>query len=346
MRKERPLTIYDISELAGVSIATVSRAINPATRDRVAQETFNRITGLVDKHGYTPSLAARHLSGSAVKTIGVLLPQSPGVFFNDYYVKVLAGISDALLETEYHFKLIMSKPSQFRDRYNFKIGEAVDGLIVTHWHTFFSQASVFDRLGVPCVVINDPEPHVQAHFVSGDHVMGGELAARYLYTKGHHKVAILTGPACSSDSRLRLRGFRRFFQQAGGRRVELTILPGGEFQQEKAREVAAAFLKTKPSITAFFCLNDDMALGVLKHLREIGRSCPKDFSIVGYDGDPRTETSTPSLTTVRVPLYDIAREAARRLVDHLKARTDDSSFAALTLLPVELVERSSVRRCR
>ncbi len=342
MTHKRPLTIYDISELAGVSIATVSRAMNADTSDKVASETFNRVAGLIDKHGYTPSLAARHLGGSTLKTIGIVLPQSPGVFFHHYYVQVLAGISDALLETEYQFKLIMSKPAQFRDRYNFRTGEAVEGLIVTHWHSFFSHASVFERLQLPCVVINDPEPNVLAHFVSGDHVMGGELAAQHLYAKGHRQIAVLTGPTCSSDSRLRLRGFRRFFQQAG-RRVELTILPGGDFQQEKAREVVATFLKTKPSVTAFFCLNDDMALGVLQFLREIGRSCPKDFSVVGYDDDPRTETSVPPLTTIHVPLYTIAKEAARRLVERLKAGKDNESFPGRTLLPVELMERRSVR---
>lgn len=342
--RNRPLTIYDISKLADVSIATVSRAMNPTTRDLVAPRTLNRITALSSKHGYTPSLAARHLSGAALHTIGIVLPQSHGVFATDYYLQLLAGISDALLDTEYQFKLLMCKPGQFRDRYNFKAGEAVEGLIITHWHTFFSQASAFDHLQLPCVVINDPEPSVKAHFVSGDHVMGGELAARYLYAKGHRKIAVLPGPTCSTDSRLRFRGFRQFCQQSGIR-VELTVVPGGEFQQERAREVVAVFLKTKPSVTAFFCLNDDMALGVLAHLRAIGRSCPKDYSVVGYDGDPRTATAQPALTTIRVPLYDIAKESVRCLLEHLKMGEPGGTLQGSTLLPVELLERRSVRKC-
>ena len=346
MATNQSMTIYDISKMAGVSIATVSRAMNSVTQDVVAPTTRNRIAALADKHGYTPSLAARALSGSALKTIGVLLPQSPGVFFHHYYQQIMAGVADELLETEYQFKLILAKPGERRwDRYNFKSGEAVDGLIVTHRHTFFSRVAVFDRLQLPCVVINDPEPGVKAYFVSGDHVMGGHLAARHLYAKGHRRVAVLTGPNDSSDSRLRLRGFRQFFHQAG-RRVELTVLPGGEFQEERARQVAADFLKTKPSVTAFFCCNDEMALGVLRQLRAMRRSCPKDYSLIGYDDHPRTRTSDPPLTTIRVPLYEMAKTAARRLVEHLTAGQREQAFQGVTLLPVELVERQSVRRHR
>ena len=344
MKHGKPITIYEIGRLTGVSIATVSRALNAHTRHKVAEDTWKKIDATVKKYGYTPSLAARYLGGSMFQTIGVILPQGPGVFHNDYYVKVLAGISDGLLETAYQFKLIMAKSGDDRwDRYDFKAGEAVEGLIVTHWHVFFSRASVFKRLRLPCVVINDPEPNVRAHFVCGDHEMGGELAARHLYEHGHRKIAVLTGPTCSSDSRHRLEGFRRFFQRTGSAH-ELTIVEGGEFQEDRARAVTEAFLRTRRSVTAFFCLNDDMALGVLKQLRASGLSCPGDFSIVGYDGDPRTERTDPPLTTVRVPLYDVAKEGARQLVRYLTGEQRANFFDRRTFLPVELVERASVRQ--
>ena len=128
MKQGKPITIYDMGKITGVSIATVSRALNAHTRQKVAEATRHRIETAVKRSGYTPSLAARYLGGSMFRTIGVVLPQGPGVFFHDYYVKVMAGVSDALLETPYQFKLIMSKPGDYRwDRYNFKAGEAVEG---------------------------------------------------------------------------------------------------------------------------------------------------------------------------------------------------------------------------
>ena len=346
MKRPKPskaVTIYEISRRAGVSIATVSRAVNPQTRHKVAPETFRAITALVDKYGYTPNLAARHLGGSTFKTIGLVMGYFRGLFFSDYHTKVLAGVADALLDTDYVFKLIMVKPTPKKwDRYNFKIGEGVDGLIVTHWPTFFSKASVLEALDVPCVVINDPEHGVRAYFTGGDNVLGGKLAARYLYAKGHRRIVVVAGPSWSSDSALRLRGFKAFFRTCGGR-VRLTVVPG-EFDRGQARSAAHALLKTDRSITAFFSCNDDMALGVLEALRELHVRCPEDISVMGYDDDARAQTAEPSLTTIRVPLYDIAKTGANRLVRYLTGE-DTAGFAGRqTLFPVELVERQSVRQ--
>ena len=343
MSQAKPVTIYEVSKLAKVSIATVSRALNPDTRHRVAPATFRRIAAVIDQCGYTPSLAARHLGGSTLKTIGVVLPQFRGVFCSDYYMKVLAGIADALLETDYQFKLIMLKMGQYQwDRYDFKAGEGVRGLIVTHWPKFFSHASVLERLRLPCVVISDPEKGVQAHFVSGDNLQGGELAARHLYARGHRQIAVLTGPAWSSDSRLRVQGFQQFFRRTGSRH-KLTLLQG-DFHEELAQSAAEAFLKTRPAVTAFFCCNDLTAFGVLKQLRAMRLSCPKDVSLIGYDDIPRAEAAEPPLTTVRVPVYEVAAAGARRLVERLAAGDGGTAFVGQTLLPVSLVERQSVAR--
>ncbi len=345
MARAKALTIYDLSRLAAVSIATVSRAMNAATRHRVAPETLNRITRLAERHGYTPSLAARQLGGSAVKTLGVLLPQSPGVFFHHYYTQIMAGISDTLLETEYRFKLIMLRCDDRQwDRYDFRLGEAVEGLIVTHWHVFFSRASVFERLRVPSVVINDPEQGVRALCVSGDHRMGGRLAAEHLLAQGHRDLVVLAGPASSSDSRLRIEGFRQAVH-ASGTGARVIVLEGGEFQEVRARQVAEAFLSTGARVTGIFCCNDEMALGTLAALQAKGVSCPDRCSVIGYDGDPRTAHATPPLTTVRVPLYEIAREGARRLVDHLQSRRPKGRLEGDVRVPVELVERASVAPC-
>lgn len=338
-------TIYEMSQWARVSIATVSRALSPETRYKVAPRTLSRIEALAARHGYTPSLAARQLSGARLKTIGIIFPQFAGVFATDYYVKILAGIADGLLDTEYQFKLLMLKTGQYLwEHHNFRAGEGVDGLIVTHWHTFFAAPRTLERLHVPCVVINDPEQGVKAHFVSGDHAAGGELAARHLYERGHRRVGVLTGPADSSDSALRAQGFRRFWRQSGSR-YQLTY-GCGEFQEERGYQAAREVLKQQPHITAFFCANDAMALGALRAAAEAGRTCPKDISIVGYDDIPAAASRHPGLTTIRVPLYELGRQAAGRLVAHLQDHSPDAALCGVTLLPVELVERASVRTHR
>ena len=336
-----PLTIYEVSKLAGVSTATVSRAMNSATKRKVAPATLQRIARVIERCGYTPHLGARHLGGSVPNTIGILLAHVQGLFFHDYHVQLLAGIADEMLGTEYGFKLIMLKPSPRRwDQYDFQAGEAVSGLIVTHWQKFFSKASVLERLRIPCVVINDPMRGVYS--VGGDNLMGGELAARHLYAKGHRRMAVVTGPAWSSDCRLRVQGFGAFFRHHAAH-ARFSVLQG-EYDRERAREAVGTLLKRSPAVTAIFCCNDDMALGALEALRDAGRACPEEVSVVGYDDEPRAQTATPPLTTIRVPLYEMAREGTRRLIQHLAVDGPARPLAGHALLPVTLVERESVRQ--
>ncbi len=319
------------------SIATISRVMNPSMRHKVAPKTLNSVDALIKKHGYTPSLAARHLGGASFKTIGVVLPHFPGIFFSDYYTQILSGVADALIKSDYNFKLIMLKSREAKwDKYDFKAGDGVDGLIVTHWSNFFSECSVLEKFKIPCLVLNDPGRSAAVHFAASDNSMGGELAAKYLYAKGHRKIAILAGPSWSSDSHLRIQGFKRFFNK---KRIPFSSpILHGDFQEEKAAELTELFLKKNSNITAFFCCNDLMACGVLKKLQELGIKCPKDISVMGYDDDRRAELSNPPLTTIHVPLYELAKAGTNSLLLHLKQEKTEffQSF------PVHLVERKSV----
>ena len=339
------MTIWEFAKKAHVSIATVSRAMNPETRHKVSAETLERLEVLAQKYGYTPNLAAKHLRGSAFKTIGVLMPHLRGIFFSDYYAKVLSGVADALIDTDYRFKAVLLKPGQEKwDKYNFKMGESVDGLIVTHWPNFFSGPKVLEKLNVPCAVISDPEKNVKALFAGGDNRQGGRLAAEYLASRGHRRVAVLSGHSWSSDSRLRVSGFKSAFEKAcpSGR---IEVLDGG-FQERMAGALAERVLNEKKGITAFFCCNDLMACGVLEKLKEMGVRCPEEVSVMGYDDDQRAQVSDPPLTTVKVPLYELTKEAARRLVEHLQNGGEKKLLTGEALYPVEIAQRRSVRAPR
>ncbi len=332
------MTIWEFAKKAHVSIATVSRAMNPETRHKVSAETLKRLEALAKKHGYTPNLAAKHLRGGAFKTIGVLMPHLSGIFYSNYYAKILSGVADALLDTEYRFKAILLKPEPHWDKYNFKMGESIDGLIVTHWPNFFSEASVLDKLNVPCAVINDPEKGVKVRFAGGDNEEGGKIAAQHLLKMGHRRAAVLAGEEWSSDSNLRVAGFRAAFERGGGR---LEVLPGN-FQESTAGVLAADLWKKKSGVTALFCCNDLMACGAAKALAGIGVQCPRDVSIVGYDDDDRARTNDPPLTTVRVPLHSLAKQVTSELIMYLKKTGKKNPFSGEMTFPVELVERSSV----
>ena len=339
-----PRTIAHIAKQAGVSTATVSRALTAKTRSQVAPRTLARIERLAQRCHYTPNAAAATLRRASSQAIGVVLPHHRRVFLEDYYANILAGVSDSLLDSAYHLTTVMLKcETPLWDTYRFRSGKGVDGLIVTHWRAFFSGPSVFRTLDVPCVVISDPEPDLHAHCVSGDHLLGGRLAAEHLYAHGHRTIAVLTGPANSVDSRLRVQGFAAFLRGAGVR-LDRRLIRCGEFQEEAAYQVTGPLLKSRRGITAIFCCNDAMAFGVMGRLRELGIPCPERISVMGYDDDQRAASVSPPLTTVRVPIYELAQEAARRLLQHLQDRQAEAFLSRATLLPVAVVARQSVGR--
>ncbi len=345
----RKMTIYEIAKKSGVSIATISRAVNPETQHKVAAQTLGKIERLIAQHNYTPNRAASQLTRARYMTVGVLIPHHAGILLEPYYSKILCGVADALLDTDYKMKIVMLKCQKPKwDKYNFQIGEGIDALIVTHWHAFFSGGSSLENMKIPCVVLNDVENGVKAHFIAGDHYQGGRMVADYLFNEGHRRFAVMTGPKGSSDSHMRLKGFRDGLSK---KRIKLEPhqIMCGEFQEQKAADITEDLLQANPKATALFCLNDGMALGVLRRLKELKVDCPKKISVVGYDNDSRGELSLPALSSVQVPLYGMAHAAAKQLAEYLvnaESKKSKNSLAGRILLPVELVKRKSVRQVR
>ena len=342
MKADRP-TIRDIAKKANVSIATISRAINPETRSRVAKETLDSIDALVRKYHFAPNLAAKNLRAVKCKTIGILVPHIPNLFISDYWSKIISGVSNALMDSDYRFKVVAFKPYiQKWDGYRFQSAEGVDGLIVGYWPTFFSKKLDVD---VPCVIISDPDESVRAHFVCVDNSQGAELAARHLYEKGHERIAVLTGLDWSMDSAERVRAFRNFFHKVGTA-IPLDMVFKANYEEDEASKVVEKLVLEKKKVTAFFCCNDNMAFGVLRKLKQLGISCPGKVSVVGFDDDSRAPHFDPHLTTVRVPTQDLGRVAAEKLVEFLKGNYAGKFFHQRTVLPVSLIERRSVAVAR
>ncbi len=331
-------TIYDLSRLADVSVATVSRALSPDTQHKVAPATLEKIHRVAKEHHYMPNLAAKNLNRVATRTMGVVLPHRIGAFKSDYYMQIMAGISDALYEADYQFKLVMLREDKNSwDRHDFRSVDGVDGLIVTHRHALFSSGSVFERMDIPVVVISDPEPGLKAHVIAADNQMAGAKAAEYLLENKHRKILVLTGPSMSYDSRMRLKGFRK-----GVSRYKDSIhvqTRRADFAQHRASEVVSELINQGRDFSAIFCCNDEMALGAIEALNQARVKCPQEVSVLGCDGDPRTAMTTPPLSTIHIPLYDMAKAAAELLMNLNK---NEIQKPIEHIYPVELIKRSSV----
>jgi len=339
--KSSHLTIKDMAQKAGVSVATISRAMEAHTRTKVAPQTLKRIDTLIKKYGYTTNLAAKHLRQTVTKTIGIVFPYIPGIFYSIYYTHILAGATEFLLETDYRFKMLLLKEGAWWDDYNFKVGEGVDGLIIIHWFKIFSNQTVLEKMDIPYVLINDFDPNIDAQFIAADQVLGGRMAAQYFYTNGHRQMAVLSGPVWSVDSRLRLDGFKAFLKEKGIVLDENQVVDA-KFLEQDAYESISGFIKNNKEITAIFCCNDQMAFGALRGLKDLGLECPKDISLIGFDDELKASLITPSLTTMRVDIAGLARQAAKILLERLKT-PNKKSFQPVISPPV-LIERNSVKK--
>lgn len=341
MDKDKKINIYNIAEKAGVSIATVSRAMNPETRVRVAPATLKKIEKYVRQYGYTPNQAAKNLAMTETKTIALVFPYLPGIFYSNYYSHILAGVSDTLRDSGYQFKLLLLKEEEGRwDRYDFQAGERVDALLLTHWFKYFQDASFFKTTKIPCVILNDIDPKLPVRFVGTDHQLGGRIAANYLYSLGHRRVAVMSGPSWSLDSRSRLQGFQAFFKE-NGCAIPADGIMEGDFLESTAYAKTDELLQKVPEITAVFACNDQMAFGIIRRLKERGMACPDTISVMGFDDEIAAQSYDPALTTVHVPVYDMAVEGTRLLLDCLKNAVPAKEFCGVSTLPVRLVERKS-----
>jgi len=272
----------------------------------------------------------------------VIVPHIPGLFLNDYYNEVLAGVSDALIESEYQFKLVLLKPNGNNwDLHNFKIGQGIDGLIVANWPQFFSDKSIFKRLNLASAIINDNDSNLNTHRVSCDNEAGGRLAAETFFRKGHRFCAVLTGPKWSLDSQQRLKGFKEICKQKG-MSLPLELIVSANYNEHEAAEKMKALVRSKKKFTALFCLNDAMAIGAMHALKQMGLRCPKDVSVIGFDNEKRSAYQESPLTTLHHPIYEIAKGATQILAGDLDRKKSKRKQFVEQVFPVHLVERKSV----
>jgi DNA-binding LacI/PurR family transcriptional regulator len=305
---------------------------------------LQKINHLLKKYSYTPNLAARNLRQSSTKTIGVVVPFYRDIFYSAYYMHFLSGVSNTLEGSGYQFKLLtLGQEQQNWDHYDFRSGEQVDGLIVSLWFRYFSGKEVLERIKVPTVVMDEFEEDVKTMFISGDHVNGGRTAAEYLHNCGHRRVAIITGPAWSRDCQQRVRGFLEYWREKGGI-FNHGLLVTADYLKEKAKGALDQILIKEPKVTAVFCCTDIMASGVLERLKELNLSCPQDISVMGYDNDFMVIGRFPYLTSIHVPVYEMAQKAAQYILEHLKSKNNKRLFAGTEFLPVRLVERQSINK--
>ncbi len=329
-------TIREVSRLAGVSTATVSRVLNGTSN--VAPPTRARVLEAIATLDFKPNTFARGLATNRSGGIGITVNEISSPYFGAFiqgveqvvraegiHLMVSSGYADAALE---------------QASVDFLLERRCDGLVVQS-DALDDEALIALVQGgdTPVVLFGRSVAEIASSCVVLDNELGGALATEYLLRHGHRHIGHVAGPLSYADARDRLMGYRRTLEAAGIGFDERYVVES-TFLEEGGAQAAARLLERAPELTAIFVANDQMAAGAMRTLREGGHVVPDDVSVVGYDDVFLARYLTPTLTTVRQPLVEMGRAAA----DLLLERLDGERREVVHRFDPELVERQSVAR--
>jgi DNA-binding LacI/PurR family transcriptional regulator len=333
---KKAVTIRDVARLAGVSVATASRALNG--KDVVSPETRDRILGVMQQLAFSPSPAARRLSLGRTLTIGVVV----SFLTRPQAAERLRGVDAVLADSEFDLVIYNVESVQKRDHYLSTLAQShlADGLLVMSLPPDPEIAAVLRTSPVPVVFI---DVHTDAIAglprVLGDDLAGGALAARHLMELGHRDIGFIgdvpENPFGFTSSRDRQRGLTAELGRAG-----MELRPGwvglGAHGRYEARDLARRMLTSGPRPTAIAAASDTQALGVIAAAHELGVHVPDDLSVIGYDDIEAADYV--GLTTVRQQLFGSGRVGAELLLAEIVGRSEEPGVAELA---PELVVRGT-----
>lgn len=332
------VSIKDIARAANVSYSTVSRALN--NNPRISEETRDHIQHLAEEMGYTPNAVAQSLQTRRTNTIGLVVTSLDDPFFPNIVKGVervagTAGLSVFLSVSYNEPETEMRAIETFHRR-------RVDGILIASSRVGSNYVDRLARINVPVVLIqNEAEDgHDFLHSVVTNDRAGARLAVNRLVELGHERIGYIGVTDRRRSNSLRFEGYREALFEAGiSPHEEWTAIASTDEVRrigdvEVGQKLGAQLIDT--GVTAIFCYNDMIAVGVVKMCREQGEEVPTRCSVIGFDDVDLAQHLIPPLTTVRVPKHELGRAGMEMLLDLLEGQSVDDQILAPTL-----VERGS-----
>ena len=333
--ERRRLQMADIARLAGVSVATVSRALSGSTL--ISKETRERIGELAKSLNYSINVNAQNFRLKQNRTVAVVIPydrESRQHISDPFFLAMVGALADAL--TDRGFDMLLSRvDSENLDAAAqlYSTGVTMGVILIGQWR-HHDQLNDLASRKLPIVVWGTEMPQQLYCSVGGDNVAGGELATRHLLELGHRRIAFVGDPELPEVTH-RYRGYLDA-HAAFGVRVDPGLLVSVPFEANEARNGVRRLHKAGVAFDAVFACSDVMASAVMQALHQLRMPVPEQISVVGFDDIEWASHSNPPLTTVRQPI----QEAGAQLVESLLRIIAGSPVRPITL-PVELVVRES-----
>ena len=332
---EGRVTIYDIADKAGVSIATVSRVLND--HPRVAPETRERVLEVARLLNYRPHVSAQSLARSSASSVAAIIP----MMANYFYLEVLRGLTEAIANSG--FDLIVfsaTSPEQVREHIERALQRGRSaGLLLFSTALTPDVAERLRRSSQPVVLVD--AFHAFFDSISVDNRRGGYLATRHFIEQGYTRIGMIAAHPMSLPAQGRYQGYRRALVEDGLQADDRWVIWSQEehhhgYLEEEGYRAIQKLLEKSDLPEALFVSSDIQALGVLKALREEGIRVPEDMAVIGFD-DIKISRYV-GLSTMRQPMHEMGKKAVEKLLQRMESPEHPVTH---TIYAPELVHRAT-----
>lgn len=329
-RPDGAVTIHDVAALAGVSLVTVSRALN--SPKQLSAKTLEKVLAAVQQTGYVPNMSAGSLRSSRTRLIAALVPTLQG-----HFAAMIEALTNRFALQGYH--VVMGKigysVEQEADMLRTIIGRRPDGIVLTGVSHSPETRKLLAVSGIPVVETWDVTPEPIDMLVSFSHEGTSAQVCQFLFNKGRRRIAVISGD--DPRSMRRNKAFSQAAEDLGLAPPVIYTVPAPT-THASGRAALSALLAAHPEIDAAYCSSDMLAMGVLTEARARGISVPRQLSVVGSGDLDFAATLDPSLTTVRIDGSLLGHTAAEFIIDRLEGKHRAEKTMALSL---PIIERES-----
>lgn len=331
----RKATIVDVAREAGVSVATVSLALNGS--DRCSAVTAERVRTVAQELSYVPNHLASSLRRQSTQTVALVVPD----IGNPVYVAMAKAVQRVVKARGYHLSLVSTDEAAQEEVHAIEglAQRHVDGLIMCSLRVSPELITALEAAQAPVCMIGRVSDAAGVDNVGVDSEQGAALAVAHLAEQGRHVIGFINGEADTVPGSTRLRGFERALQEHRLERDGALIVYSA-FTMEGGYAAVDRLLAHRPDMDAIFCANDVIAIGALKRLRERGISVPRQMAVIGMDDITECLICTPTLSSVALHAGERGRLAAELLLDRL-ASPEPRPVQRVMVTPQLIVRESS-----
>lgn len=330
-------SIRDVAKEAGVSITTVSRALNGY--DDVSTSTKEKIKEVVERLNYAPNANARSLGGKTTKVLALLVSDLLQREESGFVYGMISGLYHVTTENDYEFILLTTNGAKQRKMNYLQLCrlKGIEGVMISGIKMDDPYYSELSKSEIPCVVVDADLEGKNIVSLSIDNAKASYEAVKYLIDNGHRKIAMLNGSKLAVVSKERLTGYEKALLE---NKIEIDerYIDYCDFDEKIAYNKTLEFLDKYPEITAFFCASDVMAIGVVNAVQSLGKQVPEDISVIGFDDIPAAKYVNGGLTTICQEPFVMGEKGGEALISMIEEDKLNSHID----IPYTLIQRNSV----